>query len=74
MDRDAALRAVTINPAEVMGVADRVGSLAPGKDADVVLWSGDPLDFASRALRVWVSGREVYTYDVAAGSGTVAPR
>ncbi len=74
MDRDAALRAVTINPAEVMGVADRVGSLEPGKDADVVLWSGDPLDFASRPLRVWVSGREVYTYDVESGSGTVAPR
>lgn len=74
MDRDAALRAVTINPAEVMGVADRVGSLAPGKDADVVLWSGDPLDFTSRALRVWVSGREVYTYDVETGMGAVAPR
>src|SRR5690606_4662090 len=59
MDRDAALRAVTINPAEVMGVADRVGSLAVGKDADLVLWSGDPLDLQSRTLRVWIEGREV---------------
>ena len=74
MDPDAALRAVTINPAEVMGVSERVGSLAVGKDADLVLWSGDPLDFASRALRVWVSGREVYSYDEAAGTGTVVPR
>lgn len=74
MDRDAALRAVTLNPAEVMGVADRVGSLAPGKDADLVLWSGDPVDVQSRALRVWVSGREVYTYDVEQGRGVVAPR
>lgn len=63
MEPAAALRAVTINPATVMGVADRVGSLEIGKDADLVLWSGDPLDFASRPLRVWVDGAEVYTYD-----------
>lgn len=74
MDRDAALRAVTINPAEVMGVADRVGSLAVGKDADLVLWSGDPIDLQSRALRVWVDGREVYSYDEAARTGSVLPR
>ncbi|WP_134772701.1 amidohydrolase [Ornithinimicrobium flavum] len=74
MDRDAALRAVTINPARVLGVEDRVGSLAPGKDADVVLWSGDPLDLQSRVLRTWIDGTEVYTYDAAVGRGTVRPR
>jgi imidazolonepropionase-like amidohydrolase len=74
MDPAAALRAVTLNPADVIGVADRVGSLSPGKDADVVLWSGDPLDFASRALRVWICGREVYTYDQATRTGRVASR
>ncbi len=74
MDRDAALRAVTINPAEVMGVADRVGSLAVGKDADLVLWSGDPLDLQSRALRVWIEGQEVYSYDTQARKGSVRPR
>jgi imidazolonepropionase-like amidohydrolase len=74
MDRDAALRAVTINPAEVMGVADRVGSLAVGKDADLVLWSGDPLELASRVLRVWIDGREVYTYDEEQRRGAVLPR
>lgn len=74
MDRDAALRAVTINPATVMGVADRIGSLAPGKDADLVLWSGDPLDLQSRALRVWQEGREVYSYDEAERRGAVLPR
>src|SRR5690606_28553366 len=63
MDRDAAFRAVTMNPAQVMGVADRVGSLVVGKHADLVLWSGDPLELRSRALRVWIEGREVYTYD-----------
>lgn len=63
MDRDAALRAITINPAKVMGVADRIGTLEVGKDADVVLWSGDPFDFASRALRTWIDGREVYSWN-----------
>ena len=74
MDRGAALRAVTINPARVLGVDDRVGSLAVGKDADVVLWSGDPLDLQSRVLRTWVDGVEVYTYDPEAAAGTVRPR
>ncbi|GAA5161110.1 amidohydrolase [Ornithinimicrobium tianjinense] len=74
MDRDAALRAVTVNPARVLGVEDRVGSLAPGKDADLVVWSADPLDLQSRVLRVWIDGVEVYTYDEAASSGRVRPR
>ena len=74
MDRGAALRAVTINPARVLGVDDRVGSLAVGKDADVVLWSGDPLDLQSRVLRTWIDGVEVYTYDPEAAAGTVRPR
>jgi imidazolonepropionase-like amidohydrolase len=59
MDWNAALRSVTLTPAETFGVADRVGSLAPGKVADVVIWSGDPLEFASQAERVFVSGREL---------------
>ncbi len=59
MRYDAALRAVTLTPAEVFGVADRVGSLAPGRDADVVVWSGDPFEFATRAEHVYVRGREV---------------
>ncbi|WP_017570929.1 amidohydrolase [Nocardiopsis halotolerans] len=63
MDPRSAIRALTVNPAEIMGLSDRVGSLKPGLDADVVVWSGDPLDVMSRALRVFVEGREVYTYD-----------
>ena len=63
LDRDAAIRAITLNPAEIMGLDDRVGALRPGMDGDVVLWSGDPLDVMNRALRVFVGGREVYTYD-----------
>jgi imidazolonepropionase-like amidohydrolase len=69
LDTDTALRSITINPAEIMGLDDRVGALAPGLDADVVLWSGDPLDVMSRALRVWVNGEEVYHYDDARSEG-----
>ncbi|PWV50002.1 amidohydrolase [Nocardiopsis sp. L17-MgMaSL7] len=72
MDRDSAIRALTVNPAEIMGLDDRVGSLRPGLDADVVVWSGDPLDIMSRAQRVFVDGREVYTYDESKRAGIVA--
>ena len=59
MDWNAALRAITLTPAETFGVADRVGSLAVGKMADVVIWSGDPLDFASQPEHVFVRGQEI---------------
>lgn len=61
MSRDDALRAITLAPAEVFGVANRVGSLQAGKDADVVVWSGDPFEFASQPERVFIRGREVRT-------------
>jgi imidazolonepropionase-like amidohydrolase len=57
-DRDDALRSITLTPAEMFGVADRVGSLSVGKDADVVIWSGDPFEFASEPEHVYVRGRE----------------
>ena len=56
---DAALRAVTLTVAEQFGVADRVGSLQPGRDANVVVWSGDPFEFATVAEHVFVKGRAV---------------
>ena len=59
MRYEAALRAVTLTPAELFGVADRVGSLTPGRDADVVVWTGDPFEFATRAEHVFIRGREV---------------
>ncbi|MET8989341.1 amidohydrolase [Nonomuraea wenchangensis] len=62
LDAAEALRSITVNPARIMGLADRVGALRPGLDGDVVIWSGDPLDVMSRALRVFISGREVYSY------------
>ena len=72
MDRDAALRAVTINPAKIMRVSDRIGSLLPGKDADLVIWSGDPFDVMSRAEVAYLGGREVYRYDYASRSAVFA--
>jgi imidazolonepropionase-like amidohydrolase len=56
---DDALRAVTLTPAEVLGVANRIGSLQPGRDANLVVWSGDPFEFATRAEHVLIRGREV---------------
>ena len=61
LDRDTAIEALTINPARIIGVADRLGSLEAGKDGDVVVWSGDPLDVLSRVERAFLDGREIYT-------------
>jgi imidazolonepropionase-like amidohydrolase len=62
MTREDALRSLTVNPAQMMGLADRVGALAPGLDGDVVIWDGDPLDVMSRALQVFVYGVPVYEW------------
>jgi len=74
LEPEAALRALTVNPASMLGLDDRIGALKPGLDADVVVWSGDPLDVMNRALRVFVRGREVYTFDESRGEGVVAER
>ncbi|OHB83680.1 MAG: hypothetical protein A2Z38_00610, partial [Planctomycetes bacterium RBG_19FT_COMBO_48_8] len=60
MDRNEALKAITITPAEILGVADRVGSLEKGKDADIVVLSGDPLDVTTRVEKVILNGKTVY--------------
>lgn len=57
MTWDDALRAVTLSPAEIFGVADRVGSLRPGTEANVVVWSGDPFEFSTRAEQVFIRGQ-----------------
>jgi imidazolonepropionase-like amidohydrolase len=63
LDRETALRALTINPARIAGVDDRLGSIEVGKDADLVIWSGDPLDVLSRAQRALIEGAEIYRYE-----------
>lgn len=60
MDPYEALKAITINPAEILRLAGRIGSLEPGKDADLVVFDGDPMVFESEVLKVYVNGREVY--------------
>jgi imidazolonepropionase-like amidohydrolase len=59
LDAATALRAVTLTPARIMGVDDRVGSLEPGKAATLCVWSGDPLDVRSRVEAAWIDGRPV---------------
>ena len=55
---EEAWRAITINPAEVMGIADRVGSLEPGKDGDLVIWTADPLTaVAAKAHTTIIDGK-----------------
>jgi imidazolonepropionase-like amidohydrolase len=61
MSWDEALRAITLSAAEVLGATERVGSLAAGRDANVVVWSGDPFEFASNAERVYVRGVMITT-------------
>lgn len=60
LEAEEALRAITINPARLMGLETRIGSLEPGKEADLVVWSGDPFDVREEALRVFIDGVEVY--------------
>ena len=60
MTWDDALRAVTLAPAEFFGAADRVGSLQVGREGNVVVWSGDPFEFTSRAEHVFVRGQEYH--------------
>jgi imidazolonepropionase-like amidohydrolase len=60
LDRGQALRAITLNPAATMGLESRIGSLEPGKDADLVVFDGDPFDVATKTLAVYIDGRVVY--------------
>jgi imidazolonepropionase-like amidohydrolase len=59
LDPAAALRAITLDPARILGIADRVGALEPGLDADLVLFDGDPFEYTSHACRVLIEGEVV---------------
>lgn len=58
MPWENAVRAISLNPAQVFGVADQFGSLDVGKDADVVIWDGDPLEPLTQPVAVFVKGAE----------------
>jgi imidazolonepropionase-like amidohydrolase len=60
MDHQRALEGLTIVPARILGVDDRIGSLAVGKDADIVLYRGDPLEITSPVEMVFIEGRLVF--------------
>jgi imidazolonepropionase-like amidohydrolase len=59
MARDEALRALTINAAEILGVSDRVGSLEVGKDANLFISKGDPLEVKTVLTNVFINGQDV---------------
>jgi imidazolonepropionase-like amidohydrolase len=59
MNRDEALKALTINAAEILGVADRVGSLEAGKDANLFIAKGDPLEIRTAITSVFIQGKDV---------------
>ena len=67
MDPLEALKAVTINPARLVGMSDRIGSLEEGKDADLVVFSGDPFDTQTKVLMTLIDGKIVYVNDEGSG-------
>jgi imidazolonepropionase-like amidohydrolase len=63
MSRDKALEALTLAGARMLELDGRIGSLEPGKDADLILLSGDPLALRTKVLQTWVEGRKVFDRD-----------
>lgn len=61
---EEAMKAVTINPAEFLGIADRVGSLEAGKDATLLVTTGNPLEYASTVERAFIQGRDIDLMDI----------
>lgn len=60
LDEAEALKFVTANPAQQLGIASRTGTLEAGKDADLVIWSGHPLATSSKAEQTWIEGRRYF--------------
>ncbi len=63
IDAENALRFVTINPAIQLGIGDRIGSLEAGKDADFVVWSGDPMSVYTMCEETWIDGRQYFSLE-----------
>ena len=60
LSAEQALQAVTINAATVLGLEERLGSIEPGKDADIVIWDGYPLDISARVEQVFIGGQRCF--------------
>ena len=56
---DEALKAITLNPAKLLGIDKQVGSIEVGKDADLVLFNGDPFEYTTKVCTVFIDGIEV---------------
>lgn len=61
LPEDEALKALTINPAEIIGLSDRIGSIEIGKDADIAVFGGDPFDFRTRCVLTLINGEIVHS-------------
>jgi imidazolonepropionase-like amidohydrolase len=66
LDEQSAIEAVTINPAKILGLADRLGSIEAGKDADIIIFSGNPFDVRSRVEKTLINGEIVFDADKSA--------
>ena len=60
MDEKEALKAITINAAEITGISDRVGSIEKGKDADIVIFNGNPLELKTTVQKTIINGVVIY--------------
>ncbi len=60
LPHEEAYKALTINPAEIIGISDRVGSIKIGKDADFAIFNGDPLDIMTKCTAVFINGRQIF--------------
>jgi len=74
LPQDPALRAITINAARILGVSDRIGSIEPGKDADLIVCSGDLFDYRTFVEWAVVNGRTVYDKQRASYFAHIRPR
>ena len=59
LEQEKALEMLTINPAKILGLSERIGSLEEGKDADLVIWDGDPLEYDGGVKRLLIDGEEI---------------
>ena len=59
LDKDVALRAITLRTAQMLGVGDVLGSIETGKSATLILTDGNPLEMATHVERAWIDGREI---------------
>jgi imidazolonepropionase-like amidohydrolase len=64
LPEEEALKAVTLNAAEMMGVSDKVGSLTVGKEATLLITTGTPLDMTSNIEQAYIQGREINMMDI----------